>query len=123
MIKLGIDTDFILDYEGVNTQATLKNLEYKETTSFVLISNDFHLARIGLFARKLGVKQFALHADHEYGAFKEEFYYFCREIAAIGWYFKWYILVIILGANLLFTKLVQPLLKRFLKMFFSEKGN
>jgi len=75
-----------LDYEGENTLATLQNLPETET-AFVLVSNDFHLGRINLLARRLGVPNFDLHsAEYRQGRYVKERYFFAREIAAMLFY-------------------------------------
>lgn len=94
--------DLILDFEGINTLATIKNLP-KNIDHFVFISNSFHLARIKLFALKYGIKSFDVHASkYLNGRYRKEFYFFIREIAGIFWYFKFELLGIYLFLNLLF---------------------
>lgn len=75
------NTRLYLDYNGSNTLATITNLPRKES-DFVFVSNDFHLARIGLIAQKKGVEGFALHAaPYQKGRYVKNDEYFLREIA------------------------------------------
>lgn len=70
-----------LDYNGFNTLATISNLPRNQST-FVFVSNDFHLARIGLIAQKKGIENFALHAaPYQKGRYVKNDEYFLREIA------------------------------------------
>jgi vancomycin permeability regulator SanA len=78
-----------LDREGVNTIATINNLN--KSRSYILVSNDFHLARIGLLAQRAGLGDagFALHAA-EYrvgGRYRREYYFTAREAVALWYYF------------------------------------
>ncbi len=74
------------DFKGLNTLATLKNLP-EEVESFVFVSNDFHLARIRMLAWKLGLDHVDFHASQYFNRrYKEEAYYFFREIAGIWFY-------------------------------------
>jgi len=67
------------DLDGNNTLATMLNL--KPQSGYVLVSNDFHLARIGLMAQKLEFENAHLHAaPYLYGRYGKEFYYFGREV-------------------------------------------
>lgn len=78
--------DIRLDYDGENTLATLQNLP-AEVSSFVMISQDFHLARIGMIARRLGVPEVSLHAaKYRHGRFVKEPYYVAREVGGILYY-------------------------------------
>lgn len=105
LIKRGVETDFILDYEGNDTASTIKNLSKKDSVDFVFVSSGFHLTRIGLFARREGIERFALQeAVKNYGPYRGEVYYFFREIVAILWYFKWEILIFVLFLNFIFSK-------------------
>lgn len=68
------------DFVGNNTLATLFNLP--KNKPYVLVSNDFHLARIGLMARKIGLEEYYLHAaPYEYGRYNKTFNYYWREVA------------------------------------------
>jgi len=81
-----------LDREGVNTLATIENL--RKDRSYILVSNDFHLARIGLLAQRAGLQAgpeggFTLHAA-EYisgGRYSKEYYFISREAVALWYYF------------------------------------
>ena len=86
----------ILDREGVNTIATINHLDTSK--SYILLSNDFHLARIGLLAQRAGLsgQGFTLYAA-QYGAgsglvglsarYSRESYFVFREGVAWWYYF------------------------------------
>jgi len=79
--------DMYLDYEGNNTLATLYNLPDED--SFVMVSNDFHLARIKLMAKRLAVPNFYVHAaPYEYGRYNKDQQYYLREVAGtlVTWF-------------------------------------
>lgn len=74
------------DFKGLNTLATLKNLP-EDVKSFVMVSNDFHLARIRMLAWKLGLKNVGFQAStYSNGRYKGDFYYLLREIGGILFY-------------------------------------
>ena len=81
-----------LDYKGINTLATLKNLP-KEVASFVMISNDFHLARIRMLSWRLDINavgsQAAIYRNGRY--FREPFFAFREVIANIFYFFHFQI--------------------------------
>lgn len=73
------ERDMIFDYDGNNTLATMRYLDNRKP--YVLVSNDFHLARIGLIAKKLDFENFALHAaPYKYGHYDKSVKYFWREV-------------------------------------------
>ena len=75
------------DENGKNTLATLQNLP-ADCANFVFVSNDFHLARIKLLAKKIGLKKFSLHAaEYRDGKYFKNSYFFGREILATIFYF------------------------------------
>lgn len=76
----------LLDHDGYNTRATIANLD--PSFSYIIVSNDFHLARINLFAKRFDLKDYSLHAS-EYlsGRYKKEPRFFLREMIAIPYYF------------------------------------
>jgi len=84
LIKKGVQEQSIYtDYDGYRTQETIKNLP-KEVTSFVMISQDFHLARIKLLAKKHNIPNVSVHAaPYTHGRFLKEPYFLSREIG--GW--------------------------------------
>lgn len=87
LLEDGIPNDiFILDHDGYNTRATVRNLD--PDLSYILVSNDFHLARINLFAKRFSLPDYSLHAS-EYlnGRYKKEPQFFFREMIAIPYYF------------------------------------
>ena len=90
------ESDILLDYSGINTMATIKNLngfdlsEFKLdkiNPKFVLVSNDFHLARIQLLSAKFLKETSSTHkAKYNYGRYQKEQYFFWREVAGNIWY-------------------------------------
>lgn len=84
LIKKGIQEQFLYtDYYGYRTQETIKNLP-KDIDSFVMVSQDFHLARIKLLASKHNIQNVSLHAaPYTHGRFLKEPYFLAREIG--GW--------------------------------------
>ncbi len=96
-LEVGIpEKDLVLDYEGVKTLATINDLkevvdrswiDEKNEIDFVLVSNDFHLARIRLLGWKFLDDSFELHAaEYHYGRYWKEDYFFWREVLANLWY-------------------------------------
>jgi vancomycin permeability regulator SanA len=73
-----------LDTEGTNTLATLRNLD--PSRSYILVSNDFHLGRIKLLAKKLDLKAVTHAAPYQYGRYAKESYFVLREIFGTMWY-------------------------------------
>lgn len=77
--------DIELDYDGDNTKQTIANLEPER--SYLLVSNDFHLARIKLFARQLELGEYGVHSsEYRHGRYTREPFFILREIAAF-WYY------------------------------------
>lgn len=69
----------VLDYHGDNTLATMLNLD--PAVTHVLVSNDFHLARIGLMAQRLDFTNYYLHAaNYQVGTYHKRTKYFWREV-------------------------------------------
>lgn len=79
-------TDLILDYEGYSTAETVANLP-DGVTSFVFVSQDFHLGRIMLMAKRRfdeeKVNYFAHAAPYQKGRLTREPFYVMRETAGI----------------------------------------
>ncbi|MBT3348831.1 YdcF family protein [bacterium] len=73
------------DFKGENTLATLKHLDQKK--SYILISNDFHLARIKLLAWRLDLDTQLHAAKYQRGRYLKESYFFWREVAGMIFYF------------------------------------
>jgi len=97
LVSKGVPTEALeLDRDGHNTLATIENLS--KDRSYILVSNDFHLARIGMLAQRLDLnnKGFTLHAA-TYGAgsgrsglearYGREPYFVLREVVALVYYF------------------------------------
>ena len=80
--------DIFIDYEGNNTLRTLYNIKERfPSNSFVFVSNDFHLARINLIARKLKITEFSLHAaKYNNGRYIKNSYFFWREFLGVLYY-------------------------------------
>ena len=73
------------DYAGFNTKRTVANLT--PSRSYVFVSNDFHLARIALLARKAGLRDVDFHAsEYRTGRYSREVSFIAREIVAF-WYY------------------------------------
>ena len=94
MTDLLIDADIPeniieLDRIGLDTRATIEHLD--KSRSYVLISNDFHLARIGLFAQRRGLNDtgFSLHSASYIsgGRYTKEPYFVFRDAVAFWYYF------------------------------------
>lgn len=79
-LRAGVPLSVITeDRAGDNTLATLANLS--KTRGHVLVSNDFHLARIDLMAARLGLSDYYLHvAPYQRGRYAKETYFFAREV-------------------------------------------
>ncbi len=82
-----IDSEKIItDYNGLNTRATIKNLP--KDTSFVFVSNDFHLGRIALLAKQHNIEDFSLHrATYYRGRYFKEPQFFMHEVIGTIYYF------------------------------------
>ncbi len=77
--------DIVTDYGGKNTCSSLRNLS--KDKNYVFVSNDFHLARINLLAKKMGLKNYSLLPSKYYeGVYVKTPYFFSREIIAF-WYY------------------------------------
>ena len=77
--------DVEVDYHGENTQQTLRNLEKER--SYILVSNDFHLPRISLLARKEGLTAFTVYPSvYARGRYTKELQFVLREVAALWFY-------------------------------------
>ncbi len=75
----------IKDLNGLNTLATLRNLD--KSKSYILVSNDFHLARINILAWRIGLDEFTTHKSTYYnGRYIKESYFFSREIVGVIYY-------------------------------------
>ncbi len=86
LLTVGVPIDAIeLDRYGLDTRATVENLDSSRT--YTLVSNDFHLSRIGLLAQRSGL-EFSLHAaKYESGRYTKEYYFITREAVAFWYYF------------------------------------
>ncbi|QSH39686.1 YdcF family protein [Candidatus Kaiserbacteria bacterium] len=77
--------DIELDYDGKNTKQTIQNLDH--TRSYLLVSNDFHLARINLLARQTGLMNVdVLKSTYRFGRYSQETFFVFREAVAF-WYY------------------------------------
>jgi vancomycin permeability regulator SanA len=89
LLSTGVPESIIeLDREGLNTLQTIEHLN--KDKSYILVSNDFHLARIGLLAQRygLGERGFNLEvAEYNSGRYAREWYFIIRELVAWVYYF------------------------------------
>ncbi len=77
--------DIVLDYDGKNTKQTIQNLVPHR--SYLLVSNDFHLARISLLARQAGLMNVdVLKSTYRFGRYSKEPFFVFREAVAF-WYY------------------------------------
>ncbi len=76
--------NIIIDTKGLNTCASIRNLDKEK--SYIFVSSDFHLARINLLAKKLGFKDYALHASKDSERYIKKPYFLFREALAF-WYY------------------------------------
>jgi vancomycin permeability regulator SanA len=77
--------DIELDYEGYNTRQTILNLD--ASRSYLLVSNDFHLARINLLATQRGDLEFGIQgSDYLQERYTREPFFILRELVAF-WYY------------------------------------
>lgn len=77
-------SSIIEDRAGLNTMLSVKNLDKQK--SYLLISNDFHLARIRLLAWRLGIKGYTYPAKYYSQRYTKEKQFKLREIAAFAYY-------------------------------------
>lgn len=85
------DTVFYLDYEGNSTEETMRNLP-PQVEKFTFVSNDFHMKRIDILAKKLGVEDYELHAaKYNAGRYEKEEWFKFREFGGriYTWLFVW----------------------------------
>lgn len=81
----GITMDAIeLDTKGLNSLATLKNLNPER--SYILVSNDFHVGRIRMLSWKLNLDTVIHAAPYQHGRYIKESYFVLREILGTIWY-------------------------------------
>lgn len=73
-----LQSQIVLDRGGVNTWATVRNLDPEKR--YVMVSNDFHLARIAFFADRLGVEVVGtVPAKYHFGRYAKNSYFVVRE--------------------------------------------
>lgn len=79
------EKNLVLDHDGINTLATIRNLDKSKT--YIFVSNDFHLARIAIMAHTNGIKNFALmQATYHEGRYTKEPQFFLHEVIGILYY-------------------------------------
>lgn len=78
------ETALTLDYNGINTRATIQNLD--PTKTYTLVSNDFHLARIALFAHRANLITTTHASTYLHDRYIKEPQFFFREMVAL-WYY------------------------------------
>ncbi len=75
----------IKDLNGLNTLATLRALD--KSKSYILVSNDFHLARIIVLAHRVKLKNFSTQESfYWHGRYKKEPYFLLREVIGVIYY-------------------------------------
>jgi vancomycin permeability regulator SanA len=75
------------DYEGTSTERTIQNLSNFTFDKAILVSSDFHLARIKLLAVRAGLKNVSLHrAKTQYRNYEEKWFSIGREFIGLLWY-------------------------------------
>ncbi len=80
-----IPTDAIIsDYAGVRTRETLTHLDPHR--SYILVSNDFHLGRIHLLARRYNLRATMHASTYRHGRYIKESFFVVREIVAFYYY-------------------------------------
>lgn len=84
-IKNGVKKEDIkTDYQGFSTFETLVNLD--KSKNYIFVSNDFHLARIAIASKLLGLKGETVSSDYKKGTPKDELQLVLREAVAIVYY-------------------------------------
>ncbi len=89
--SMGVDESrIVLDEQGNDTRSTVRNVtaiaRERDWDSVLMVSHDYHLARIKMFASRLGLRAYTVPA-RESRPLRRERYFFAREIAALGWYY------------------------------------
>ena len=78
--------DLYFDHKGFNTRQTILNLDKEKT--YIMVSNDFHLARIALFAHQAQLKDWGLYAStYKAGRYRTQAFLVFRETLALLYYF------------------------------------
>ena len=90
LLDRGVDSKkIILDKLGTNTLLTVKNakkiLSEKGLSGAIMVSSDYHLARICLFIKREGIEYFGTPAKSRF--FPKIIYYYFREVIALMYYF------------------------------------
>lgn len=90
-VAMGVpEAAIVLDEGGVNTLATVKSCaalaEQQGWRSQLMVSHDYHLARIKMFCSRQGLRAFTVPAVNERPA-KQKLYSYLRELAAIATYY------------------------------------
>ncbi len=84
--KFQVPTNVVTkDYEGVNTCSTISHLN--KNKRYILVSSNFHLARIGFFADFFNLSYQLYPASQTSGHYNKEVFFFVREIFA-NWYYR-----------------------------------
>ncbi len=85
-VELGVPAQDVLeDKKGVNTCASIKNL--KKDRTYILLSNDFHLARINSLAKRFKINYSLQSSDSLHGNYLKTPYFLTREVFAL-WYYN-----------------------------------
>lgn len=89
-IEAGVPSEaIILDETGRNTRATVvevaRRLNAAGWRSTLMVSHDYHLARVKLFSHRIGLRAFTVPAQ-ELRPLRAGPYYVARELVAFVWY-------------------------------------
>ncbi len=83
--SLGVsEKDIKEDKNGLNTCFSMKNAD--KSLSYILLTNDFHLARVAFFADKFNLKYSLQSAYESQGPYLKSNYFFFRETLANLYY-------------------------------------
>ncbi len=82
---LGVNpADIKEDKRGLNTCYSIKNAN--KSLSYILLSNNFHLARIDYFAKQFGLNYTLQSANESQGPYLKSSFFFFREVLANIYY-------------------------------------
>ena len=84
-LRAGLPENILtLDRQGVNTLASIMNLD--PTRKYLLVSNDFHLARIRMLAWKNKIQALTMPAEYHSRRYIKENSFRLRELVAFAYY-------------------------------------
>ena len=90
-VEMGVpESAIVLDEAGVNTLATVANCagiaDQLGWSSFLMVSHDYHLARIKMFCERAGLRAFTVPAEESRPVLQKSYLYL-RELAAVATYY------------------------------------